>query len=99
VDTADLATKAHCLRHPGPSLDGRIAEGCIYQTKETHTFALADKLLGNLETHPAAKGMSCEKIGSVRLHSADFSDVIGSHRFDRTGNAMLSIQRHRLQTK
>ena len=74
-------------------------EDRIYQTKETHAFALADKLLGDLETHPAAKRVSCEKIGSVRLHPSDFGDVIGSHRLDRTGNAVLSIQRQWLQAK
>jgi hypothetical protein len=72
-------------------------EDCIYQTKETHAFALADKLLGDLETHPAAKRVPCEKIGSARLHSSDFGDVIGSHRFNRAGDAMLSIQWWRLQ--
>jgi hypothetical protein len=48
--------------------------------------------LGNLETHQASKGESREKIGSLRLHPSDFDDVIGSHRLNRTRDAMLSIQ-------
>jgi hypothetical protein len=72
-------------------------EDRIYQTKETHAFALADKLLRDLERHPAAKRVPCEKIGSTRLHSSDFGDVIRSYRFNRTGEAMLSIQWWRLQ--
>jgi transposase len=36
VDTADVATEARCLGHPGR----RIVEDRIYQTKETHAFAL-----------------------------------------------------------
>jgi len=87
------------MADPGPWLERRIAEVRIYQSKETHAFALADKLVGDLETHPAAKGVSCEKIGSVRLYPSDFGDVIGSHRLDRTGEPALSIQRQWLQAK
>src|SRR6516165_403808 len=86
----DFAAKA---RYQRPSL-GRSR---IYQTEETHPFARADKLLGHLETHLAAKGVPCEKIGSVRLNPLDFGNVIGGHRLDRTGNAVLSIQRLWLQ--
>ena len=98
MDTADFAAK-RTASAPRASLDRRIVEGRIYQTKETHAFARADKLLGDLETHPAAKRVPCEKIGSVRLHPSDFGDAIGSHRLDRTGNAVLSIQRRWLQAK
>src|SRR5262249_38609753 len=94
MDPADFATKAYCLGHPGGPI---VVEDRIYQTKETHEFALADKLLGDVETRPAAKRVPCKKIGSARLHSSDFGDVIRSHRFNRTGDAMLSIQWWRAQ--
>src|SRR5215472_19198545 len=96
MDPADFATNAYHLGHPGGHFVD-IVEGRINQAEETHAFALADKLLGDLETHLAAKRVPCEKIGSAWLHSSDFGDVIGSHRFNRTGDAMLSIQWWRLQ--
>jgi hypothetical protein len=33
-------------------------------------FALADKLLRDLETHPTAKGVSSEKIGTAAFDAA-----------------------------
>src|SRR3974390_3454652 len=95
MDPADFATKAYCPGHPG----GLIVEDGIYQAEETHAFALADKLLGDLETHPASKTMSCKKIRSVRLHPTDFGEVFGSHRLDGTRNVVLSIQRQWLQSE
>jgi hypothetical protein len=33
--------------------------------------------------------VACNEIRSVRLNAPDFGDVIGSYRFDRTGNSVL----------
>ena len=86
-------------RHRESSIHRSIAQSRVYQTQKTHAFTVADKLLGDLETHPATKRVACNEIRSVRLNSPDFGDVIGSYRFDRAGNAVLSIQRRRLQSK
>ena len=98
VDVADFAAKVHCLGHPGASLESHIAERRIYQTKKSDAFARADKLLGDLEAHPATKRVSCDKIGSLRLHSSNFGDAIGSHRLNCACNAVLAIQRRPLQS-
>ena len=44
----------------------------VDQTKETHAFTCADELLGDLETHQAAKRMSRKKIGAAWLQLAEF---------------------------
>jgi hypothetical protein len=72
-------------------------EDRINQTKEIYAFALADELLGYLEAQSAAKRVSSEKVGSVRLDPPDFVDVIGGHCFDSAGNTVPSIQRWWLQ--
>src|SRR5262249_13525729 len=94
-----FATQAYCLGNPGGSPNRPIAQRRIYQTKEPHAFALANKLLGNLVAHPAGKAVTCEKIGSVRLNPPDFGNVLGSHGLNRTCNAALSIQRRWMHFK
>jgi hypothetical protein len=92
-EAVDAVTKVLRWGHPRPFLPKRIAQTRIYQTKETHVFALAHKLLCDFETHQAAEGVSCKKIGAVRLRLSDFGDVIGGHFLDRASNLVPSIQR------
>src|SRR5262249_3663554 len=94
---ARMTANLHRLGHK--TWRSLIAQDCINQTKKASAFALADKLLGNLEAHPAAEGVARQKIGAMRLHPSNLADVIGSHLFDCASDAVLAIQRRWLKAK